>query len=96
MTSCASLDVYINQRMGNQLPRIDTSITHIRKPSHPTRCSSMENDSVKKVCLSTGLSNKGEIITFRALFTKCYLGLSRKVPIFLLAIAIMNMYTAKF
>ncbi|XP_057800988.1 protein TIFY 4B-like isoform X2 [Salvia miltiorrhiza] len=59
ITSCASLDVYINHQMGNQLPRIDTSITQIRKPSNPTRCSSMENDSVKKVCLSTGLSNKG-------------------------------------
>lgn len=58
MTSCASLNVYVN----NQLPSIDTSITQIRKPSNPTRCSSMENDSVKKVCLSTGPSNKGEII----------------------------------
>lgn len=58
MTSCASLNVYVN----NQLPRIDTSITQIRKSSNPTRCSSMENDSVKKVCLSTGLSNEGEII----------------------------------
>ncbi|KAH6820162.1 hypothetical protein C2S53_020627 [Perilla frutescens var. hirtella] len=63
MTSCAGLDVYINHQMGNQLPRIDTSITQIRKPSNPTRCSSMENDSVTKVCLSTGLSNKGSLST---------------------------------
>ncbi|KAL1547199.1 TIFY, variant 2 [Salvia divinorum] len=60
LTSCARLDVYINHQMGNQLPRIDTSITRIRNPSNPTRCSSMENDSVKKVCLSTCLSHKGE------------------------------------
>ncbi|XP_042047023.1 protein TIFY 4B-like isoform X1 [Salvia splendens] len=59
MTSCARLDVYINHQMGNRLPRIDTTITRIRNPSNPTRCSSMENDSVKKVCLSTGLSHKG-------------------------------------
>ncbi|XP_042014681.1 protein TIFY 4B-like isoform X1 [Salvia splendens] len=59
MAPCASLDDYINHRMGNQLPRIDTSITRIRKPSNLTHCSSMENDSVKKVCLSTGLSHKG-------------------------------------
>ncbi|XP_042018407.1 protein TIFY 4B-like isoform X1 [Salvia splendens] len=59
MALCASLNDYINHRMGNQLPRIDTSITRIRKPSNLTRCSSMENDSVKKVCLSTGLSHKG-------------------------------------
>ena len=85
MASCASLDDYINHRMGNQLPRIDTSITRIRKPSNLTRCSSMENDSVKKVCLSTGLSHKGEIITFRVLITRYFLGLSQ-------IIAVMNMY----
>ena len=97
MTSCARLDVYINHQMGNQLPRIDTSITRIRNPSNPTRCSSMENDSVKKVCLSTGLGNKGEIIHFKALLTRSYLDFSRNIPIFLLAtiIYIMIVYSGQ-
>ncbi|KAI3449681.1 hypothetical protein Pfo_006346 [Paulownia fortunei] len=60
MTSCASLDTYFNHQMGNQIPRIDTcSPPQIRQPSTPARCSSVDNDSVKNICLSTGLSNKG-------------------------------------
>ncbi|KAL0435691.1 UNVERIFIED_CONTAM: protein TIFY 4B [Sesamum radiatum] len=56
MTPCASLDMYFNHQMGNQMSRNDTcSPTQIRPPSTPARCSSMDNDSVKNVCLSTGL-----------------------------------------
>ncbi|KAK4407175.1 protein TIFY 4B [Sesamum angolense] len=56
MTPCASLDMYFNHQMGNQMPRNDTcSPPQIRPPSTPARCSSMDNDSVKNVCLSTGL-----------------------------------------
>ncbi|KAL8548195.1 hypothetical protein ACS0TY_007495 [Phlomoides rotata] len=60
MTSCASLDMYFNHQMGNQTPRNDAfSTPQLRQYSTPARCSSAENDSVKKVCFSTGVSNKG-------------------------------------
>lgn len=74
ITSCASLDMYFNHQMGNKTPRNDTfSTPQLRQHSTPARCSSTENDSVKKVCLSTGLSNKGEVFTLKSLFTgQCY------------------------
>ncbi|KAG8389304.1 hypothetical protein BUALT_Bualt02G0215500 [Buddleja alternifolia] len=58
MTSCASLDIYFNHQAVNQMQRSDTcSLPQIRPPSTPTRCSSVDNNSVKDVCLSTGLNN---------------------------------------
>ncbi|CAA0832141.1 Protein TIFY 4B [Striga hermonthica] len=43
-TSCASLDMYFNHQVCNQIPTID---------------SSLESDSLQNACISTGLSNKG-------------------------------------
>ncbi|PIM98210.1 hypothetical protein CDL12_29313 [Handroanthus impetiginosus] len=60
MTSCAGLDMYFNHQMVNQMPKSGTcSPPQIRPPSTPARCSSVENDSLKNVCVSTALSNKG-------------------------------------
>lgn len=56
--------------MGNQMPRTDTcSKPQVVEPSTPGKCSSVENDSVKNVCLSSGLSSKGEILILSFLFT---------------------------
>uniref|UniRef100_A0A5B6ZYE0 Protein TIFY n=2 Tax=Davidia involucrata TaxID=16924 RepID=A0A5B6ZYE0_DAVIN len=60
----ASLDIYLNHQMGNQVPnehsnRSDAcSPTQIRPPNTPARCGSVENDTVKNASLSAGLNDK--------------------------------------
>ncbi|KAL3849898.1 hypothetical protein ACJIZ3_011780 [Penstemon smallii] len=66
MTSCASLDPCFNHQIDNQmLSRSHTcSPTLIRPPSTPTRCSSVDNDSVKNFCLPAALNNKAFFLSF--------------------------------
>ncbi|KAL8029071.1 hypothetical protein ABFX02_14G204800 [Erythranthe guttata] len=63
ITSCTSLDVQFNHQKNNQMPndflnRSNTcSPPPIKPPSTPTRCSSVDNDSLRNLCGSTDLNN---------------------------------------